>query len=241
MSGFQKQTRTITTLEALAAAVWSAWPEAEPIDVAILYGKIVAECGWPGPKQALWNWNLGNVRGTSAAGNYTLLGSAYEIVDANKVPAGWHVVPNTFGASVPAGKVCVLPDNPSEAQRFRAYDSLQEAVVEYLAVLGKSFRAAWAELFKEGSDPAAFVLALKAGHYFTGDPTAYIVNVKAGVSKAMPVLSAMPRPSDAPDTEPSTPTSKSGSMRAVDPGTAPDDWRPAFSVDAALDLVKGGG
>lgn len=216
----RKTTRTIVTLEALATAIWSIWPDAENVDVAIIFGKLIAECGGPNEKQSCWNWNFGNIRGNSPAGNFTILGRAYEIAPAGAIPKGWHVVPNSFGASVPAGKVCILPDNP-EAQHFRAYDSLAEAVADYFALVQRRYLKAWTELHEPDSDPETFILALKAGGYFTGDPTAYVRNVKAGVASAMPILARMPRPSRAPVTAPQTPSSKSSqSMQAVSSGAA---------------------
>lgn len=194
-------TRTIVTLDALARAVWLAWPEAEEIDVATLFGKCIAENGWPNERQAVWNWNLGNIRGVSPAGRFHVLRSAWEIVDATKVDAlraiGWTVMVAPSQATVPAGKVCMLP--PPDKQGFRAYVSLDEAIADYLVTLGRSFRHAWRVLEDPGTDSAAFVVALKADHYFSGDLTDYIRNVKSGAAHA---LEHMPR---RPDTEPAPP------------------------------------
>jgi hypothetical protein len=187
-STFVKQARTVITLPELTAAVLHVWPEAEDEDVSILFGKLVAECGWPNEKQACWNNNVGNIRGVSKRGFYTILGRAYEIVDADRVPSGWYVVPNTFGASVPAGKVCVLPVNPSAQQQFRAYESIIEAIEEYLEVLGRNFVNAWKELRLEHSDPIKFVYNLKAAGYMSGDVKAYATNTKAGYDAAMKLV-----------------------------------------------------
>lgn len=230
--------RTEVTLAELARCIWLLWPEAEIIDVAILFGKLIAECGWPTGKQACWNWNLGNIRGKSKAGNFHILGRAYEIARKGSIPKGWYEVPNTFGAKVPEGMVCVLPVDPELTQAFRAYDNLEEAVAEYLEVL-KQFRSAWVELYGPNSDPARFILALKAGFYFTGDAAQYIINCKAGVAAAMPLLARMERPERAPDTLPETPTGKSTPrFKAVfDPGTGSDDWRPQTDAKPFLDTL----
>jgi len=130
-----------------------------------------------------------------------VLRSAWELVDAGKVDAmkaiGWTVMAAPSQATVPAGKVCMLP--PPDRQGFRAYLSLDEAVADYLETLGRSFRHAWKVLEDEHTDPAAFVLALKADHYFTGSADDYVRNVKSGAAHA---LEHMPR---RPDTEPAPP------------------------------------
>src|SRR5262245_30294726 len=113
---FVAQTRTIVTLPELAAAltrafrvVWGIEPEL--IDLAISWGKVIAECGWPGPGQCVWNFNFGNVRGTSPASNYTVLRQAYEFAEPDKLPPGALRIPTPAGAVTPAGKVCYLPSN----------------------------------------------------------------------------------------------------------------------------------
>lgn len=197
--------RTIVTLDALAEILWQVWPDAEDIDVAILFGKLVAENGWPNDKQTTWNWNVGNIRGVSPAGNYHTLKNAWELVSVSKVDSmkslGWVVIPAPPQAVVTPGTVCMLP--PPERQGFRAYLSLREAVEDYLDVIGRSFRSAWAELQREGSDPTKFVAALKADKYFSGDLSQYTNNVRAGVSHA---LARMPvRPVGVRDTDPAPP------------------------------------
>lgn len=183
--------RTIVTIDDLVPAFARAFEAAtgercEVIDAAIIYGKLCAECGHPTPTQACWCWNVGNIRGRSSSGRYCLLGNAYEIVDANRVvPPGWHVVPNTFGAFVPPGRVCVLPDDPRR-QEFRAYETIDEACHEYVEVLGRRFGRAWRELAEPGSSPEDFVQALKADRYFTGDAATYTRNVASVARWVLP-------------------------------------------------------
>jgi hypothetical protein len=182
-----QKTRTIVSLEALVDTLDVVWRDRfgeapEPIDAAMLFGKLCMECGWPSTTQSVWCWNLGNIRGTSPAGNYTTLGGAYEIVPKHAVPPGWHIVPNTFGAAVPEGSVCVLPLDMG-SQKFRAYLSLREAVEDYVTVLGQHFGPALRELAEKGSSPEDFINLLKATHYFTGDVTTYRSTV-ASVAKS---------------------------------------------------------
>ncbi len=177
--------RTIVPLGKLVPSFATAFEEftgerCEVIDAAIIYGKMVAECGHPNALQALWCWNIGNIRGRSNRGNYCLLAGAHEYVTEGRIPAGWHQIPNPVGHAVPLGKVAVLPDD-ARKQEFRAYDSIAEACREYVQVLGTRFGRAYRELAGKNTDPVEFVIALKAESWFTGPAAPYQRNV-AGVA-----------------------------------------------------------
>ncbi len=183
--------RTVVTLEDLVPCFARSLERltgapCEVVDGAMIYGKLVSECGHPGPTQCCWRLNVGNIRGRSKAGRACVLEGAYEIVKAGAVPKGWHVVPTPKGASVPAGSVAVLPDNPGKHQLFRAYLELQEATDEYVEVLGADFPGTLREVMKIGSSPEALVDTMKAERYFTGDVTAYRHNVAWNARKAAP-------------------------------------------------------
>lgn len=196
------KTRTIVRLEQLVAAVLRVWPEAEDVDLAILWGKLISECGWPDTPMACWNFNIGNIRGTAPDGGFTLLAGAWELCDVGKLPAGATPIDAPPGAYVPPGKMAYLL--PVESQKFRAYASLEDAVADYLDTMQRRFKAAHAELVAPNSDPTRFVLALKAGAYFTGDPGQYVTNVGSGYRWALsriPAVRAALEP--APDLEPS--------------------------------------
>jgi len=180
--------RTIVTLEALIGALLEPFERItgsplEVVDGSILYGKLAMECGHPSPTQACWNNNIGNARGRSKKGKAFALPGAWEAVDPNAIPRGWHMIPTPVGAALPPGKVAVLADDPSH-QLFRAFDDLAEGVEEYLELLGKSFPATLRELARIGSTPDAFVDAMVAGHYFTGAPTVYRATV-ASIAKSV--------------------------------------------------------
>jgi hypothetical protein len=196
------KTRTIVTLEMLAAYFPPAFEAhtgapCEPLDLAIIYGKLVNECGHPGPGQNCWLWNIGNVRGKSKAGVACILAGAYELADIGKIPKGWHAIAAPPGASVPAGKVACLPDNAG-SQLFRAYPSLAEASPEYVEVLDRHFPKTLRELTSRETDPTRFVLAMKSEFYFTGDPAAYVRNVggvaRANLAKCVALLAREPEP-----------------------------------------------
>lgn len=227
-------TRTPVPLEQLVApfvrAFFAATGEMpEPIDIAIVFGKKVAENGWPGPNETTFCFNIGNIRGVGPSGLYCVLKGAWELAKASQVPAllrmGYVVLdPPPPQAKVTAGMVCVLP--PPEKQGFRAYRDLDEACVDYVAVLGRHFKKTWEEMRGVLTDPGEFVDAMKADRYFTGDVSAYKRNVIAGVNWALPkiaaLLASMPRPDDhtpIPDTIPETlegrRTKSSQNMQAV--------------------------
>ncbi len=204
------QTRTIVTFEALAPPFVEAFEQLageppEVIDLAIIYGKLVTECGHPNAGQCCWNANVGNVRGESARGNYTILGGAHEYVRPDAVPAGWVVIPNPPGHAQPPGTVAVLPIDKA-AQKFRAYfapgddlaSALREACAEYVTVLGKSFKRTLRALVSEGTTPADFVQCMKADGYFTGDVTAYVASVsslaRANIARAEELLQRSAEP-----------------------------------------------
>jgi hypothetical protein len=206
--------RTPVTLEQLVGPLSRAFHAAtgempEPIDIAIVFGKKVAENGWPGPTETTWCHNIGNIRGVGPSGLYCVLKGAWELAAAARVPAllkaGYIVLdPPPPQAKVTPGTVCVLP--PPEKQGFRAYNDLDEACTDYVHVLGTRFRRAWEELRGVLSDPADFVYALKGDGYFSGDVEAYKRNAIAGVNWALPRVESLTIPTiPAPATEIVTP------------------------------------
>lgn len=62
-------------------------------------------------------------------------------------------------------------DPPHPQTRFRAYDSLDDGVSDYLATLRKRFDRAWAEV--EAGDPADFAHVLHEQHYYTASEPLY--------------------------------------------------------------------
>lgn len=197
------QKRTLVTPELLVPAMASSFgPEFEPIDFAILVGKLYMECGRPGPKQCCWCENIGNVRGRSPKGRYCLLGAAYEFADQSAVSrleaAGWKVIAPPPGAAVPTGKVCMLP--PRKAQEFRAYETLQEACDDYATVLGARFGRVSRALFAKGTTAESVVFAMKADGYFTGDASVYAATVGSVAREVLPLVELLLERDSGPDT-----------------------------------------
>lgn len=205
---FVRQQRTIVTLDDLAPAMVSAFNTyampIEAIDIAILFGKLIAECGWPGPQQCCWNWNVGNLRGSDAeTGMYTVLASAIEFAPPDRLPKGAMQVPTPSNMVAPAGTVAYLMANPGESQRFTAFADLVHGCRRYAQKLHDVFKAAFLALDREGTTPEDFVAGLQGSHYMTGSGAQYLHNVKAGVAWALPrVQGGVATLIDAPTTDP---------------------------------------
>jgi hypothetical protein len=81
----------------------------------------------------------------------------------------------------------------------------------------------------------AYVRACPAPSLYSLDAITWI---NGPSDMVMRTLAERIRPDDEPDTIPSTPGSKSSqNMRAVDPGTAADDWRPLTDAHTALPCI----
>lgn len=205
---FVRQQRTIVTLDDLAPAIVSAFNTyampVEAIDIAIVFGKLIAECGWPGPAQCCWNWNIGNLRGSDAdTGLYTVLANAVEFAPPDRLPRGAMPVPTPAHMVAPPGTVAFLPTNPSESQRFTAFADLVHGCRRYAEKLHDRFTAAYRAFERADSTPEDVVAGLQIGHYFTGDPAAYLRNMKSGVAWALPrVQDGVATLIEAPTTDP---------------------------------------
>ncbi len=105
-----------------------------------------------GHGRSMWNYNPGNVKSDRTAGDWCFY-ACWEILDGKKK---WF-----------------YPDSPYCC--FRAYPNLTEGTVDYLRELKTRYSRAWYEVI--AGSPDAFVRALKAQFYFTGDVDAYAKTV----------------------------------------------------------------
>jgi hypothetical protein len=151
-----------------------------------------------GSGASMFNYNFGGIKGTGPSG----------LTVAQRTREG-------FGATERT-----IVDN------FRAYRTAEEGAGDYVRLLQSRFPQA-AEAAKNG-DPRAFVHALKARGYFTGDEGAYTRSVVA--------LSGMQLPSGTPDVPPTLEPGRAATS-ALRVGGASS---PSFSVsDASFALVDG--
>jgi hypothetical protein len=134
-----------------------AWPSNEVL--AIMWAKFTHECGREG--KSCWNHNVGNVRGTYG-GVYTKLAGAWERR---------------------ADGTVYYPEN----QRFRAYPDFETGIADCLGVLAlqSNFKAAWAVLTGDEPTPEKYVVAAKAGRYFTAALAEYLTPVVSLYNECM--------------------------------------------------------
>lgn len=154
--------RTVCTPRDYARAFIRAWRElyegAYPSQeqVGVLYAQWMVETGG----SACWNWNIGNVKVTSA-----------------QVLAGvpWIDLPGTW--EILGGKKVILQAG-DPGRRFRAFENLDVSMPEHLRFLrGKRYASSWP--FVEQGDPTGFAFALKKQGYYTASVEAYAAGMSA--------------------------------------------------------------
>jgi hypothetical protein len=153
--------RTVVPAKLYAGAMMRAWRAdyhqlpTQP-QVGVLWAQYMVETGG----SACWCWNIGNVKHVN--------GDGYDWFD---LPGTWEIV---------NGKRVVLPEG-HPGRRFRAFPSLDVAMVDHLAFLKRRFSSCWPKVI--AGDSPGFVHALKAGRdgvegtgddYFTAPVKAYV-------------------------------------------------------------------
>jgi len=179
--------RTTPTLEAYVGAVVRAWPEGEPCSAgacAVLWAQYMIETGG----RACWGWNIGNVKASDISRPWHALRGVWEGVSAAEasrlVAAGEAVYDaSTAHQRAVAPRVAVVFEPPHPATRFRAFDSLDEAMGEHLALLKRRFSRGWPGVL--AGDVVAFARGLRAQGYFTASAEAYAAGMRAPFAAAM--------------------------------------------------------
>ena len=131
-------------------ALRTAAPELSRVSLLVLLAQWDLETGGG---VFMWCNNIGNAKHVPGDGHDYCAFRHNEIIDGKEI---WIDPPN---------------------DPFRAYSTLADGAKDYLAMLQREFRAAWPAVL--AGDPAAFVRAIKAAHYFTGDEASYQRNVVA--------------------------------------------------------------
>ena len=142
---------TKVTPEEMYAAFWSAWKKKfgeNPKRVSLLL--------------LLAQWNVETAEGASMhcfnVGNAkSVLGDQYNFTNFRC----WEVI---------KGKK-VWFDPPHPQTRFRAFETLEAGVTDYLDMLHKRFFKSWPAVLD--GDPEMFAVLLKKQRYFTADPKEY--------------------------------------------------------------------
>lgn len=129
--------------------------------VGILWAQYTLETGGGG---ACWNFNIGNIKKirNDAHKKYLMLPGTWEIINGKRV---------TF-------------QPPSEVTWFRAYDTLQDGVSDYVKFLSKGrYKHAFAAM-RTGS-PEQFAHLLKVAGYYTAPEEDYVKLVRRGFNTFM--------------------------------------------------------
>lgn len=141
-----------------------------PLELAIYYGQGLMENG--ARLQALHCFCIGNVKATPKWAGDTCQYSCDETVTAAEAAHAQTLGPCELHPQ-PNGKVRVVCHPPHPWTTFRAFFTATEGAAAYLRLFATQ-RYAQAALRAAAGDPVGFVLACKAGGYFTApDVSAY--------------------------------------------------------------------
>jgi hypothetical protein len=146
--------RTPITRDEFAAAIRTAGAGLSKEAAGVIWGQWCLETG---RGKACWNFNIANVKVTGR--------QVAEGVDYVMLPNTWEIIGGK--------KVVFQPPHPQTW--FRAFESLDDAMVHHLLFLQMHYGSAWE--FVEAGDPRQFAYALKRRGYFTGDVEQYASGV----------------------------------------------------------------
>jgi len=180
--------RTTPTLEAYVAAVVRAWTDVEACSreaCAVLWAQYMIETGG---RSCCFNWNIGNVKASDLSRPWHALRGVWEglpALEAARLVARGEAVydANAAHQRAVAPRTAVVFEPPHPATRFRAFDSLDEAMGEHLSLLRRRFSRGWPGVL--AGDVVAFAAGLRAQGYFTASAEAYAAGMRAPFAKAM--------------------------------------------------------
>lgn len=173
--------RTIVSLDRMLQALGFAWVQifnepAKKEQLVVLLAQGALETG---NFSKMWSYNVGNIKSLPNDGrDYTFykcneilpVETANKLLLSQKADGGKVVI-----TSYMADK-CNVDFYPSHKySRFRAFNSLEEGVIDYLNFLYTKYRPAWSAVLS--GDPVNFVHLLKVNHYFTADEATYTASV----------------------------------------------------------------
>lgn len=180
--------RTVVSMRDYARAVIKAWMAdtgefPAKRSVAVLYAQYMIETGG----RSCWNWNIGNAKHVKGDGfDWVALSGVWEgvapFVAAALVAKGDAVIDtNTLHQkAVGKNRTAVIFRVGHPASLFRAYPTLDAAMVSHFKLLKGRFKSCWPEVIQ--GDYRGFAHALKAGpdgkpntwdDYFTATGEAY--------------------------------------------------------------------
>ncbi len=224
-----KVERTVISMRDYARAVIKAWKAMfgefpTKKSVAVLYAQYMIETSG----RACWNWNIGNAKHVAGDGfDWVALAGVWEGVEpfvASALIAKGDAILDTnevHQIAVGRSKTSVIFRVGHPASLFRAYPTLDAAMVGHLKLLHGRFGRCWPDV--ETGDYRGFAHSLKAGpdgkentpdDYFTANAEAYASGMSAHFfnfcnssmfdSELQEILSTMEAPTleQIPDDEP---------------------------------------
>lgn len=182
--------RTTPTMAEYIRAVFLAWPavETEPCTkaaCAVLWAQYMIETGG----KSCFGFNLANAKRVPGDGHdYHMLKGVWEGLsasEAGRLVAAGQATYDTSEAHkrAVAPRVAVVFEPPHPATHFRAFPSLDVAMLEHLALLRRRFSRGWPGVL--AGDVVAFARGLHAQRYFTASPEAYAAGMRAPFAAAM--------------------------------------------------------
>jgi hypothetical protein len=197
-------TRTVLTIVAFVTAMIDQWNDklgvASANFAAMLWAKYMAETS----NLHCYNFNIGNVKSSPNDGfDYHAL-AAWEAVPKGRADAlvaagvAEYETNEARKKAAPAGHVVIRFNAKHQASRFRAYDSLDEAMHAHLELLATRFSAVVPAM--HAGDVEAFARAMYSAKYMTASPESYARAMRPhfGPARRTPEIAAI----DLEDVEP---------------------------------------
>ncbi len=187
----QVTTHTLPSLAPLVSALRKAWPELTEDGARTLTAQCMHETAGG---HSCYNWNLGNVKSSRTSVPHMYLRNVWECEDAGQVAGelaenkglvhrASEKEQKQHGACA-GGKTMLVYEPPSRQCRFRAYNSLEEGVLDWT---GRYKRTAtkhpgFMEALNRG-DCVTFAKTLKLDRYYSGPESVYITNMQSKKAK----------------------------------------------------------
>lgn len=179
--------RTTPTMPEFLETLRLVLPDAKQGTFAILWAQYVCETGG----RFAFNWNFANHKHFDGDGfDWHALKGVWEgvsAVEAARLVANGEAVYDANGAHqrAVAPKTAVVFNTNHAASRFRAYDSPEHGMREWVTKLQTRFKRAWPPAL--AGDVASFALALKSHSYMTASAEAYAAVMAGPFRQAMQV------------------------------------------------------
>lgn len=171
---------TVSTAE-FQAALLSCLPESTKAMRAVLTAQCMLETG---RFNAVYNYNLAGIK-SGKDRDHTYFATTEKLPLSQALMEQSRSTPEApckiIKVEGDRAKVLYQPSHPT--CRFRAYDTLEAGMQDYVTILRSRWAKAWSAA--EGGDPDLFVKRLKQANYFTADEEVYARAVRSLFNEAM--------------------------------------------------------